>query len=452
MMQLQALPEAIDAEKLVLAAAISNSQLYWPAIQDLPPSSFSVDSHKIILSTCRDIYKRGDVIDRVTLSNELHRRGLLDQAGGLSYVVCLDDGMPRLPNVDAYIALVQREARRRQIYLQTYAIHNEAGKPASQLVDLESSIAQLKEGSELTTANQLLTIGEAIEHEGGIDALLGGDPRKVVPTTFPELTEALDGGFRRGELIVLGARPGQGKTVLGLQIAIAAAFHGARACMFSLEMGNRALLLRAACSISGVPLKYARQGRLGQEERMSLASAFRRLSKTGFRISDRAGCTPASLNAALRWQKAHDGLDLGVVDYLGLMSAGANAENRNAEISYITRQLKLTAKELECCLVALSQFSRKNENEKRRPQLHDLRDSGSIEQDADIVMFLHRLPEPNMTDLILAKQRDGWTGDIHLEFEGSCVRFKQAEKPPEDEGSGQGTLMEVKDARDRYSD
>jgi replicative DNA helicase len=420
---IQALPASIDAEKLVLGAAIMDSSVFWPAIQDLPMLCFSVEAHRVIYATCHDIHKRGDAIDRATIAHELNRQNKLAAVGGLTYLMGLDEGMPRLPNVDQYVAIVQREARRREIYAQAHRIHTDAGKPAAELSDLENSIRRLSEGAELDSPSALVSVKEAVDAEGGLNALLSGDQRKVIPTPFPVLDGALAGGLRPGQLVIIGARPGHGKSIIGKQLALSAAEAGNHTSFFSLEMSNSEMLIRAACCLSGVPIHVARTGEADKEQRLLMGKALVALAKQPFKLSDRAMLTPASLSAQLRYQKAREGVDIAVVDYLGLMSAGTTSDNRNAEISYITRNLKLIAKELDICIVALSQLNRASATDKRRPGLHDLRDSGSIEQDADIVMFLHPIPETRNTDLIVAKQRNGWTGSIPLVFDGACVRF-----------------------------
>jgi replicative DNA helicase len=420
---IQVLPASLDAERLVLGAAIMDSATFWPAIQDLPMLCFSVEAHRVIYAVCHDIHKRGDVIDRATTAHELNRQGKLADVGGLSYLLTLDEGMPRLPNVDQYVAIVQREARRREIHANAYNIHVEAGKPSTELSELEASVRRLREGAELESPTGLVGIIEAVEAEGGLNALLGGDQRRVIPTPFPVLTGALAGGFRPGQLVIIGARPGHGKSIIGKQFALSAAEAGNHSSIFSLEMSTAEMLIRAACCLSGVPIHVARTGEASKEQRKDMGRALAALAKQPLKISDRAALTPAALSAQLRYQKAREGADLAVVDYLGLMSAGTNSDNRTAEISYITRHLKLIAKELSICLVVLSQLNRASATDKRRPGLHDLRDSGSIEQDADIVMFLHPIPETCNTDLILAKQRNGWTGTIPLAFDGACVRF-----------------------------
>ena len=426
MTPIQAVPASLDAERLVLGAAVMNSAVFWPAIQDLPMLCFSVESHRVIYATCHEIHKRGDVIDRATIAHELHRQDRLAGVGGLAYLLSLDEGMPRLPNVDQYVAIVQREARRREIYAHAHAIHVEAGKPASDLSDLEESVRRLREGAELNSPTGLVGVIEAVEAEGGLNSLLGGDQRKVIPTPFPALTGALAGGLRPGQLVIIGARPGHGKSILGLQLALAAAEAGNHSSVFSLEMSNSEMLIRAACCQSGTPIHVARTGEADKAQRSAMGKALAAMARQPFKLSDRASLTPAALSAQLRYQKAREGVDIAVVDYLGLMSAGTTSDNRNAEISYITRNLKLIAKELGICLVVLSQLNRASATDKRRPGLHDLRDSGSIEQDADIVMFLHPIPETANTDLVLAKQRNGWTGSIPLVFDGACVRFLPA--------------------------
>jgi replicative DNA helicase len=445
------LPANIDAERFVLGSILMNHDAYFQVAGAVEPEDFSLEKHRRIFARMKDLYERGDKIERLTVANELMKQGQLESVDGLTYLVSLDEGMPELTNLDSYIRIVKdKSALRRMIFTAQKVIDRcliGEEEPDEILAGAEEALLKLGESR---SGDQLQSPSTIIDQfPGGITAFL--DPSRRVSglstgfTKFDEMT----GGLHGGELIILAARPSMGKTALALNIAQHVASHPKMrkpVAVFSLEMSSASLLTRLLCASARVDQHKFRAGYLNADERRRLQVALAELTEAPLFIDDTAGVHLMDVHAKLRRLKVQHGLSLVVVDYLQLMSSRGRSENRNQEVSAICRGLKLMAKELDVPFVVLSQLSRASETRPgdHKPQLSDLRDSGSIEQDADLVGFIFREEVyrrdredlKGLAELIIAKQRNGPIGTVPLTFLGQFTRFENRaedlpEEPPE---------------------
>jgi replicative DNA helicase len=385
-----------------------------------------------------ELHERGEKIDRVTVANELQRWGELESVGGLSYVISLDDGLPHIANLDSYVRIVRDKAMLRKIAVASQQLMNRAlmaeEDPEQILAGAEDTLLKLGESR---TEGGLMTPLQVIQnYEGGLNAFLDPSKRiKGISTGFTKLDE-MTGGLHAGELIILAARPSMGKTALALNIAWHVASRLLQpVAIFSLEMSQESLLTRMLCAAARVDSQRFRAGYLNEAERQKLRAAANQMVEAPIYIDDTAGANLMDMHAKLRrLQQGGQKLGLVVVDYLQLMSTRGRVENRNQEVSQLSRGLKLLSKELGCPFLVLSQLSRATETRvgDHRPQLSDLRESGSIEQDADLVGFIFREEIykrdredlRGVAELILAKQRNGPVGKIDLVFLHAMTKFE----------------------------
>ena len=442
------LPANLDAERFVLGSILLNQDVYFQVAGAVEPEDFSLEKHRRIFARMKDLYDRGEKLDRVTIANELMKQGQLESVDGFSYLVSLDEGLPALANIDSYIRIVKDKATLRKLIFSAQKIIDRCligeDEPDEILAAAEENLLKL---GEARAGEKLESPATVIERfPGGISAFL--DPSQRVSglstgfTKFDEMT----GGLHGGELIILAARPSMGKTALALNIAQHVATHPKirkPVAVFSLEMSSASLLTRLLCSAARVDQHKYRAGFLNSEERRKLQFALADLTESPLFLDDTAGVNLMDVHAKLRRMKAEHGLSLVVIDYLQLMSSRGRSENRNQEVSAISRGLKLMAKDLDVPFLVLSQLSRAAETRigDHKPQLSDLRDSGSIEQDADLVAFIFREEVykrdredlKGLADLIIAKQRNGPIGTVPLRFIGSFTRFEnRAEDLPEE--------------------
>src|SRR5436190_7293062 len=355
------LPTNIDAERFVLGSILLDDSFYVQAAGTLEKDDFSLEKHRRIFKRMGDLQDRGEKIDRITVANELMKFNELESCDGLSYLVSLDDGLPQIPNVDSYIRLVKDKAVLRSIIFASQHMMNRCmmaeETPDEILAGAEETLlklgeAQVKAG--LLSPDQILQ-----NYEGGIGAFLDPSKRiKGVSTGFLKLDE-LSGGMHGGDLFILAARPSMGKTALALNIAQHVALRNKQAvAIFSLEMSQESLLTRLLCATARVDSQRFRGGYLTPEERRRLNEALQELVKAPLFIDDTAGLTLMDMHAKLRRLKAERSLALVVVDYLQLMSGRGRYENRNQEVSALSRGLKMLAKELNVPMMVLSQLNR----------------------------------------------------------------------------------------------
>lgn len=434
------LPANVEAERSILGAILLDNLAYNQAAEHLRPDDFSLDSHRRIYSRMVDLAESSRPIDMITLIEELERRKELEAVGDVGYVSGLVDGVPDRPSIEHYIRIVRDKALLRGlIHAANAAIAKAADQsdPAEDILnEAEATIFQL---SEKRIGRGFIGVQEIIKELGGIDALLQRGQRITgLETYYSELDEKTS-GLQPSDLVILAARPSMGKTSFAMNIAENAAIHGSKVVgVFSLEMSKEALLQRMLCSVARVDAHKFRTGSLWQDDTRKIQQAIEQLAHAPIFVDDTPGISISEMRAkARRLVQSQGKLDLLIVDYLQLMSGGGGRryENRTQEVSAISRGLKGLAKELRVPVIALSQLSRAPETRgsgDHRPQLSDLRESGSIEQDADLVMFIFREEvykpdDPELegrAEIIIAKQRNGPIGRINLAFIKRSTRFE----------------------------
>jgi replicative DNA helicase len=431
------LPCNLDAERFVLGSILMDDSYFIQVAGTLEGEDFSLEKHRRIFQRMGELNNRGERIDRVTLANELLRYNELESCDGLSYLVSLDDGLPRIFNLDSYVRIVKDKSILRRIIFTSQHLMNRclAGEedPQQILAGAEESLLKLGDSQAkagLTSPAQVIQ-----EYQGGLNAFLDPSKRiKGISTGYTKLDE-MTGGLHGGEVIILAARPSMGKTALALNIAQHVATRlNETVAVFSLEMSKESLLTRLLCASARVDSQRFRAGYLNQDERRKLQTAAAQLVEAPLFIDDTAGASLMEMHAGLRRLQQQRKLGLVVVDYLQLMSGRGRFENRNQEISTISRGMKLLAKELNVPMLVLSQLSRAPETRQgdHRPQLSDLRESGSIEQDADLVAFIFREEVykrdredlRGMAELLVSKQRNGPIGKVDLVFLHHLTKFE----------------------------
>lgn len=440
------LPANLDAEKTILGAILLDNAAHSEAAEKLEADDFSLDSHRRIFLRMSELINEQRAVDIVTLANELARNKEIEAVGGVAYLASLTEGLPLRPVIEDYIRIVKdKSLLRRLMAICSAAIARAADQSETALEVLGAAEAQLLEVSEKGVSQGFQTLEQIVAHSfGSIDNLFK-QSREItgLATGFIEL-DRMTSGLQRGELVIVAARPSMGKTALAINMAQnAAVMGGAKVAVFSLEMSKESLLRRMLSAQSGVDQRKLQTGFIPREDQARLQHALEQLVEAKLFIDDTAGISLAEMRAkARRLRQNEGGLDLVVIDYLQLMSAtlpsagGKRYENRTQEVSAISRGLKALAKELDVPVIALSQLSRASERrgDDKRPMLSDLRESGSIEQDADVVAFIHREAYYNRdenqsesdrakSEIILAKQRNGPTGTVHLNFISSCTLF-----------------------------
>lgn len=440
------LPANIDAEKTILGAILLDNTAHAEAAERLEGDDFSLDSHRRIFQRMTDLRDSQRAIDIVTLAEELARYKEVESVGGVAYLASLTEGLPRRPVIEEYIRIVKdKSLLRRLMGICSAAIARAADQSETALEVLGDAEAKLLEVSEKGITRGLQPLDQIVANSFGSIDNLYKESREITgqATDFTEF-DRMTSGLQKGELVIIAARPSMGKTAFAINLAQNAAVnHGATVAVFSLEMSKESLLRRMLASQAWVDQRKLQQGFLGREDHMKLQNALNQLVESRMFIDDSAGISLAEMRAKSRRLKQTSGkLDMVVVDYLQLMSAtlptagGKKYENRTQEVSAISRGLKALAKELEVPVVALSQLSRSSERrgDDKRPMLSDLRESGAIEQDADVVCFIHREAYYNRdeemsesdkakSEIIIAKQRNGPTGTVYLNFISKYTRF-----------------------------
>jgi replicative DNA helicase len=446
------LPASAEAERAVLGAILLDNQAYPQAAEFLRADDFSLDSHRRIYLRMAELAETGRPIDFVTLIEQLGQNKEIESIGGVAYVTSLTDGLPRVKNIEQYVKIVKDKALLRGlIHAATSAIQQayEQEAPAEEIVDAaESAMFQV---AEQRIGQGFMAIPEIVRSSfGSIDKLYERGQRITgLETHFTDF-DGLTSGLQKSDLIIIAARPSMGKTAFAINIAENAAVIDKKVVgVFSLEMSRESLLLRMLCSQSMVDSHKLRTGFLGRDDYRKLVEGLGALLEAPIFIDDTPSISISEMRAKCRrLQQARGQLDLVIVDYLQLVAAtpagagGRRYENRTQEVSAISRGLKAMAKELRCPLVALSQLSRAPETRggNNRPQLADLRESGAIEQDADVVAFIFReevykRDDPDLegkAELIIAKQRNGPTDTVRLAFLKALTRFENmtTDAPP----------------------
>ncbi|MBX5464555.1 MAG: replicative DNA helicase [Clostridia bacterium] len=423
-------PQAIEAEEQVLGALLLDRDALVRVAVTLAPQDFYKEAHRLIYEAMLALFDRGQPVDVITLADELGRKDQLERAGGVAYLASLASSVATAANVDYHARIVQEKSMLRQLLAAVGEISASvfnSGEEVDTLLDqAENRIFQVSQRRQSRSYEPLRDVlvktFEEIErlytHRGEV---IG------IPSGFPDL-DRLTSGWHPSELIIVAARPSQGKTALSLNMAaVAAVRHKVPVAIFSLEMSKEQLAQRLLCAEAQVPSVRLRTGTLSDEDWPKLSRALGRLSEAPIYIDDTPNISVLELRAKARRLKAERNIGMVVVDYLQLMRSHGRAESRQQEISEISRSLKSLARELSVPVVALSQLSRAVEQRQdRRPQLSDLRESGAIEQDADVVTFIYQNPEmesSNVVELILAKQRNGPVGSAQLVFLREIGKF-----------------------------
>ena len=447
------LPASAEAERAILGAILLDNSSYPQAAEFLRAEDFSLDSHRRIYLRMMELAETGRAIDFVTLTEQLGQHKEIESVGGVAYVTSLTDGLPRVKNIEQYVKIVKDKALLRGlIHAATSAIQKayDQEAPAEEIVDAAES--EIFKVAEQRIGRGFQGIQEIVKQSfGSIDKLYEQGQRITgLETHFTEFDNKTS-GLQKSDLIIIAARPSMGKTALAINIAENAAVLDNKVVgVFSLEMSRESLLMRLLCSQARVDSHKLRTGFLGRDDYNTLVTALAALIEAPIFIDDTPGISVSEMRAKCRrLQQSQGRLDLIVVDYLQLVSGAPSGtakryENRTQEVSAISRGLKGLAKEMRCPVIALSQLSRAPESRtgNNRPQLADLRESGAIEQDADVVAFIFReevykRDDPDLegkAELIIAKQRNGPTGTVHLAFVGRSTRFENVayEEPPPD--------------------
>jgi replicative DNA helicase len=432
-------PHSLEAEQSVLGAMIIDKEAINTAVETIRPEDFYKEANKEIYETILELYNRNEPVDLITLSEELKKRGTLENVGGINYLTSLSGSVATTANVKYYCDIVEEKSILRRLIKSCDEIITKSFEDAEEVNSIieraEKSIFDITQGRNnegFSPIKEVLLdsfsrIEEMSMNEGGLTGLTTG---------FLDIDEKLS-GLQKSDLILLAARPSMGKTALGLNIALNSAIKGnGHVAIFSLEMSKEQLVQRMLSSVSHVNLQKIISGRLDEDEWVKIVQAMGPLSSTNIFIDDTPGISIMEMKAKCRKLKIEKGLDLVVVDYLQLMQSDSPSESRQQEISSISRGLKALAKEMECPVLALSQLSRAPElRSDHRPILSDLRESGAIEQDADIVMFLYRdeyynedTDKKNIGEVIIAKHRNGPTGTVELLWMGQFTKFVNLEK------------------------
>lgn len=433
-------PHSLEAEEALLGSLLIDPDAIFDVATFLRPEAFYRSHNQWVYEAILTLSDRREPLDLITLTEELRRREQLEQVGGEGYIISLINAVPTAINALSYGRLVEAASIRRKMIGAAGAIANLAYDEAEDVnIVIDRAEQALFSISEARTTRDLVSVKQiAREYLERIERLNElGDDIIGVPTGFTDLDRLL-GGLNKSDLLILAARPGMGKTALQTGIAVKAAMgYGKRVAMFNLEMSGEQLVQRMLATETRIDSQRLRRGQLYEQEWPIFMEAIGRLSETRIFIDDTPSITSHQLRTKCRRLYAEHGLDLIVIDYLQLMQAERPTNNRVQEISEISRGLKGLARELDVPVLAAAQLSRAVEQrQEKRPQLSDLRDSGSIEQDADVVMFIYRdeyynpdsTERPNIAEIHIAKHRNGPTGSIDLYWHGKLATFRNLQR------------------------
>jgi replicative DNA helicase len=427
------LPEAIETEKVVLAVLL-NEQEAAGAILTLETQDFYIIQHQRIFDAARWCFDHGQEITPMSVYQHLEDNDHHKSVGGLAYLTGLS--VPHIYGLETYLGTLRLKSSLRRGIISCHELAGRLAMPGAEAEDIRSAEMVFREVASRAERNAptLLNLGEEVEKTGGLEKFLRPDRSNMVPTPWPYLNSLLTGGgFLPGQMIVLGARPSLGKSATASLIALGARMRGV--AVFSLEMGSRENWLRIIASHANLPLKVVAEGNLDDHGlRQRLHKTTSALADNPLYLDDTTGANVPAIIAAVR---KRGGIRLLVVDYLQLLSPLRKRGSRAEDVGEISRALKLAARELKVPVFVLSQLNRETAKNERPPELHDLRDSGAIEQDADVVMFLHADPKevkaarddkrPSMLELNVAKQRNGTTGIVRMKFNPANMQIWETE-------------------------
>jgi replicative DNA helicase len=432
------LPQNLEAERSILGAILLDNHALNAAIENLKPEDFFLEQHRRVFNQMIALGENQQAIDLVTLTESLHRVGELESSGGAPYLAALADGMPRVSNVEHYARIVREKALLRNLIHATHNIQQralEGEDGADSILDnAESSIFALAEDR---VKAGLIPVKDIVRDNFERLEKIFREGKSItgVSTGYTELDKLLS-GLQPSELLILAARPSQGKTALALNFAENISIRaGSPVAFFSLEMSKESLLQRLVASVAQIDAHKFRSGHLSREDWRRMTEALGTISNAPLWIDDAGSTSVLEIGAKARRLKREKGLSLVVVDYLQLITGRGRFGNRQEEVSSISRALKGLAKELQIPVLVLSQLTRAPEREERGPQLSDLRESGAIEQDADVVMFIYRPhwskmdaspEERDQAEIQVAKQRNGPTDKVRFVFRSRLTRFEEA--------------------------
>lgn len=427
-------PHSVEAEQSVLGSILLDKEAMISVSETLVPEDFYKEAHKVIYESMLKLYNSQSEIDLITLTDELRDQGYLDDIGGIAYITSLSTVVPTTSNIKYYVNIVKEKSISRQLISAANDIIN-LGYDGSAKVEyvLENAEKKIFDISQERATNDFQPINQVISEALSMLEKLYEEKNDVtgLTTGFRDLNKKIN-GLQRSDLLLIAARPAMGKTAFALNLVQNAALKGdASVAVFSLEMSKEQLVQRMIASQSTVELKKIKTGTLADNDWPRITDGMAILSGAKILIDDTPGIKISELRSKCRKLKIEKGLDLVLIDYLQLMEGEGQNESRQQEIAKISRSLKILAKELDCPVVALSQLSRAPEQRAdHRPMLSDLRESGSIEQDADIVMFLYRdeyynpdTEKKNIGEVIVAKNRHGETGTVELVWFGGIQKF-----------------------------
>ena len=427
-------PHSVEAEQSVLGSILLDKEAMISVSETLVPEDFYKEAHKVIYESMLKLYNSQSEIDLITLTDELRDQGYLDDIGGIAYITSLSTVVPTTSNIKYYVNIVKEKSISRQLISAANDIIN-LGYDGSAKVEyvLENAEKKIFDISQERATNDFQPINQVISEALSMLEKLYEEKNDVtgLTTGFRDLNKKIN-GLQRSDLLLIAARPAMGKTAFALNLVQNAALKGdASVAVFSLEMSKEQLVQRMIASQSTVELKKIKTGTLADNDWPRITDGMAILSGAKIHIDDTPGIKISELRSKCRKLKIEKGLDLVLIDYLQLMEGEGHNESRQQEIAKISRSLKILAKELDCPVVALSQLSRAPEQRAdHRPMLSDLRESGSIEQDADIVMFLYRdeyynpdTERKNIGEVIVAKNRHGETGTVELVWFGEIQKF-----------------------------
>ncbi|MBE5733885.1 MAG: replicative DNA helicase [Clostridiales bacterium] len=433
------MPHSLEAEQALLGCLLLDTRIQVEVAAFLKEEDFYAESHKYIFNAMEEIIKKNQPVDLVTLTDMLEKQGVLEQAGGISYITELTMVMPSSANYQRYLDIVTRDSLLRRLIKGSAEIIDECKKSVDKTSALSFAEKTVYDISNDADTSEMVKIGSVLPDVMSKFDQLTNDKTslKGIKTGFKGLDNLIN-GLHNSDLMILAARPAVGKTSFAMNIVENVAMQGYSCAVFSLEMGKEQLTERMLCSVAGVSMENAKKGKMNKTEWLKIAKAREKLSNAKIFIDDSAVIRPRELISKCRRLKSRFGLDFVMVDYMQLMTPDKtrNSDSRQNEITDISRNLKILAKEINVPVLALSQLSRAVETRKGRPQLSDLRESGAIEQDADIVMFIHRPDksatekeiaegkvQKNVAEILVEKHRSGPTGMVKLYFKGECTKF-----------------------------
>jgi len=434
---MRSLPQSIEAEQSVIGSMIIDKSAIVQVAEKLEENDFYRDGHKIIFKAIFEMFKNDIAVDLITLLEYLKSNDLLEKAGGVTYITEVSSSVLTIANLSSYIKIVEEKSTLRKLIKASTSIiedsYNKQGEVENVLDKAEKKIfdiAEKRTSSDFEPLNVVLERGfleiERLFNNRGEITGVGSGIKDL---------DAKTSGFQKGDMVLIAARPSMGKTTFALNIAENAALReGKSVVIFSLEMSKEQLAYKLLCSEANVDMLKLRTGTLEDQDWENIARATGPLSKAKIYIDDTAGVSVMEMRSKCRKLKMEYGIDLILIDYLQLMS-GSSSENRQQEVSEISRSIKALAKEMQCPVIALSQLSRAPEQRAdHRPMLSDLRESGSIEQDADVVMFLYRdeyynkeSEDRGIAECIIAKQRNGPVGTVKMAWLGQFSKFGDLE-------------------------